>query len=196
MNEEYYPVDTYENVVALGQDPRHVASCSAPTKTNRGCTWFNRCPARAFRDRKEGKAGPANGVFFVQLSDVEGAVGRNVEMPCWMYHTSGLYMRKRDSEETGEIIITRGWEGDGKEYSFTEATHEAHKKANPKCATCADPKARCHAVEEYEVKRKILPFVRAAEMFKGVARGQSIREEMLAEEESVASQLERASGKA
>ena len=194
INQEHYPVGTPEEVRAIGGDPLEIPTCSMPSRQNKGCTWFPICRARAFRDRKDGKMGPANGAVFIQLSDAEGGHADIREVSCFGYFTSGLGARYEQTREPGEIIKILGWEGDGKKYDMRE-TRRAHEKPEPNCQACAEKK--CYAIEEKVVAKELHAFPRPGAAFKGMALGQKIREQLEEEQEREHDtiMMERAGGK-
>jgi hypothetical protein len=66
-----------------------------PTKSNRGCAWFEECRFRQFRDHVKGKKGPLNTVVYTKLSPAEGGFDRIREISCYDYYYGG-YAKRAD----------------------------------------------------------------------------------------------------
>jgi hypothetical protein len=169
------PIGTLDEIKALGMDPRKVGSCSLRTggvDSNTGCPWFKQCRFHQWRDGVGGRKGPLNIGVDIMLGQVDGGAWDQKQMACFQYYSSGLALRAKNTDRTGEVIRIIAYEGDDKELS-----ERISKRENP-----ADPndKRMVSTVEN----RTVQPFPRPATQYPVYQRREQARLEALDEIEA------------
>ena len=159
LREAVGPIGTLEELVQIGADPKRIESCSRRTGRsaggNRGCPWFDKCRFTAWRDKVNGLKGPLNVGVEVMLSQLDGGAHNQFQISCFDYYATHLHERKRQGEDSGELVRIVAYEGDGKEIREWESKH------------VPDPNVQGggRKVERYIKQHAVTPFPRPAERF-------------------------------
>lgn len=161
-----YPVGTVEEVIALGIDPRRVATCSYPSATNMGCPYYRpekgiTCMFPEVRDANQGKgAGPENRGFYVRRGPA-GTKWQGFVMPCHL-------VMKNESElmhQTGKTghAYSRFYNPGEEVKQFVRVRRHPDDRPDKTCAQCK--KGECKKMMDYVMTMEIKPYERPAEAY-------------------------------